>query len=107
MPFLKKDNTGFILKSGKEVEDCYQEFSYDHPTKLHISIPMEIENTVLLVLQITSNEDNALGTKENVKKIINSYFPAYSAYIRNCYAQQLQYELILNRIEGVENSVEK
>ena len=107
MPFLKKDNTGFILKIGTEIENCYQEFSYDHPTKLHISIPMEIDNNVLLALQITSNEATALGTKEYLKKIIDSYFPAYSAYIRNCYAQQLQYELILNRIEGVAKSVEK
>ena len=74
MPFLLEDNTGFIFKCGKEVESCYQEFSCDHPTKLHISIPMEIDSNVLIVLQITSSEENALGSKENVKKIINSFY---------------------------------
>ena len=106
LPFLKKENTGFVLKTGKDVEACYQGFSQEHPTKMHISIPIEIEREVLLALQITSNEHNALGSRENVKKIVNSYFPAYSAYIRNCYAQQLQHESILRKIEEEASSVE-
>ena len=106
LPFLKKENTGYIFKIGSEVEDCYQEFSDEHPTKLHISIPLEIDSFVMLALQITSNEENALGDKENIRKIINAYFPVYSAYIRNCYAQQLQYEQIISRVEEA-NSIEK
>ena len=106
LPFLKKENTGFVLKTGKDVEACYQKFSKEHPTRMHISIPIEIEREVLLTLQITSNEHNALGSRENVKKIVNSYFPAYSAYIRNCYAQQLQHESILRKIEEEASSIE-
>lgn len=95
-PFLNKRFEPIIYLDN-EVKDEYLDFNEQHPTKLHISIPCSVNNEVVTVLQITSY-DNCLGTKSNIKDLIDNSLVIFTSYLKVVYMHQLEHELWSNSL---------
>lgn len=93
-PFLNKRFEP-IIYIDTEVENEYLDFNDQHPTKLHISIPCSVNNKVVAVLQITSY-DNCLGTKSNIKDLIENSLAIFISYLKVVYMHQMEHELWVN-----------
>lgn len=99
-PFLNKRFEP-IIYIGTEVESEYLDFNAQHPTKLHISIPCSVNNKVVAVLQITSY-DNCLGTKSNIKDLIENSLVIFTSYLKVVYMHQMEHEMWVNSLRKVE-----
>lgn len=92
-PFLNKGFERIILL-GSEVRKRYRNFNSKKPTKLHISIPAEIEGTVFLVLQITSYDLDWVPPRSNIEDLIDSDLMIYMACLKIAYMHQIIHERI-------------
>ena len=100
LPFLRDNNRDLIIKIGDEIKELYLDFPDDNPTRLHISIPIQIDDTVFLAIQITSHFEDALGNREDVGAIIRSIYPQYNAILTNYYIRQLLLEVITKQYKA-------
>lgn len=98
-PFLNKRFEP-IIYIDSEVKKEYSDFNDQHPTKLHISIPCSVNNKVVAVLQITSY-DNCLGTKSNIKDLIENSLAIFTSYLKVVYMHQMQHELLVNSLKQI------
>ncbi len=88
-----------IIYLGDEVKKHYLNFNNEHPTELHISIPCSVNKKVVAAVQITSY-NNCLGTKSNIKSLIENSLVIFTSYLKVVYMHQMQHELWVSSLQS-------